>query len=228
VFTWQFILLTVVHTAGSEGLSSLDIATSSSLSTLTATEEGEYRKDNVSETHDTDSSDESDDETLVLIVSAGVEITIDTTAAQVGGGVGVSVRVVGRVFGRVVFRRVAGVGSGAGWNILLELFGGLLGTVDTTAFGAFLKSVGDVIRDQFGDLRDLLWINVQGGSDNLSGQTKESLSDLVYTWERIAEEGEEGHRFAGVVIFKVNGTLREESGLVCLDLVEDEFGTVLR
>ena len=50
----------------------------------------------------------------------------------------------------------------------------------------------------------------------------------LYTWERIAEEGEEGHRFAGVVKLKVNGTLREDGGLVCRDHVENEFGTVLR
>ena len=52
--------------------------------------------------------------------------------------------------------------------------------------------------------------------------------DLRDTRERIPKEGDEGHRFAMVVVLKVDGTLREESGLVCLDLVEDEFGTILR
>lgn len=49
-----------------------------------------------------------------------------------------------------------------------------------------------------------------------------------YTWERILEERDEGHRFAMVVVLKVDGALREESRLVCLDLVEDEFATILR
>ena len=48
------------------------------------------------------------------------------------------------------------------------------------------------------------------------------------TRERVTEERNEGHRFAVVVELKVDGTLREESGLVGPDLVVDEFGTVLR
>lgn len=52
--------------------------------------------------------------------------------------------------------------------------------------------------------------------------------DSRYTRERIPKEGNEGHRVAIVVVLEVDGTLREESGLVCLDLVEDESGTVLR
>ena len=51
---------------------------------------------------------------------------------------------------------------------------------------------------------------------------------LPDTRERVAEERDEGHRFTVVVELKVDGTLREESGLVGLDLVEDELGTVLR
>ena len=31
-----------------------------------------------------------------------------------------------------------------------------------------------------------------------------------------------------IVILKVDGALREESGLVCLDLIENEFGAILR
>lgn len=49
-----------------------------------------------------------------------------------------------------------------------------------------------------------------------------------YTRERIAKERDESDRFAIVVVLKVDGTLREESGLVCLEFVEDEFATVLR
>ena len=116
---WQFILFTVIHAAGSKGLSSPDIATSSSLSTLTATEEGDCGKDNVPESHNTDGSDESDDETLVLIVFAKVEVSHRTfvaasinVAANVGfGAVGAGRVIVGR--GRV------GVGSGPDWDVLL-------------------------------------------------------------------------------------------------------------
>ena len=50
----------------------------------------------------------------------------------------------------------------------------------------------------------------------------------LYTWERIAEERGEGNGFAMVVVLEVDGALREESGLVCVDFVEDEFTTVLR
>jgi len=120
VFGWQFILLTVVHAIGSEGLSSLDIATSSSLSTLTAAEEGERGKANQSETQDTGGGGESDDETFVLTASARVEAT------RCGG---------------------VGVGSGPDWDILLKLLGGLTGAVDATSFGTFLKSEGDGIGD---------------------------------------------------------------------------------
>ena len=49
-----------------------------------------------------------------------------------------------------------------------------------------------------------------------------------YTWERIPKERDEGHRFAIIVVLEVDGTLREDSGLVCLEFVEDEFATVLR
>ena len=51
---------------------------------------------------------------------------------------------------------------------------------------------------------------------------------LPDAWERITEESNEGHWFALSVIFKVDGTLREESGLIGLDLIEDELATILR
>jgi hypothetical protein len=86
VSAWQFILLTIVHATRSKGLSSLDVATSSSLSTLTATEEGKCGKDDVSETHNTDGSDESDDETLVLTVFAKVEVTLHAVVVVAGSG----------------------------------------------------------------------------------------------------------------------------------------------
>lgn len=83
----QFILLTVIHAAGSKGLSSPNIATGSSLSTATAaTEEGDCGKGNVPETHNTDGSDEPDDETLILIAFARAEVTVHTVAI---GGVSV-------------------------------------------------------------------------------------------------------------------------------------------
>jgi len=98
VLVWQFILFAVIHAAGSKGLSSPNIATSSSLSTPTAaTEEGDCGKGNVPETHDTDGSDEPNDETLVLIAFARVEVTVHTV---VGGGVSVEVGV--DVVGRVI------------------------------------------------------------------------------------------------------------------------------
>jgi len=90
VLAWQFILLAVIHAARSKGLSSPNIATSSSLSTPTAAEEGDRGKDNVPETHNTDGSDEPNDETLVLIALVKVEVTVHTVAV---GGVGVEVGV---------------------------------------------------------------------------------------------------------------------------------------
>jgi hypothetical protein len=159
VVAWQFVLLTVVHATGSEGLPGLDVATSGSLSTLTATDEGERAKDEVTESHDTDGGDESDDKTLVRIVVARVEVTLHVTvdvAGRVGvggvgvvgvvvsgGGVGVAIGSGGVGVGVVIGR----VGRGPGRNVRLELVGGLTGTGDTTTFGAFLKSVGDVVRD---------------------------------------------------------------------------------
>ena len=123
-FAWQFVLLAVIHATGSEGLSSLDIATSGSLSTLTPTEEGKCGEDDVSETHYTHGDDESDNEILVLA-------TTTTTLAEVD----------------VTLRVVARSAIGPAWDALLELLGGLVCTVDPTTFGTLFESVGDVIRD---------------------------------------------------------------------------------
>ena len=96
LIAWQFILLTVIHSARSKGFPSPDITTSSALSTLATTEEGEDGEDDVSEAHDTDSGDKSDDEALVL-VSCQVEVAIHIAAVADGvgsvgaGGCGVSV-----------------------------------------------------------------------------------------------------------------------------------------
>lgn len=49
----------------------------------------------------------------------------------------------------------------------------------------------------------------------------------LYTWERVPEEGDEGNRFTTVVELEMDGTLREESGLVGKDLVEDELSAIL-
>jgi hypothetical protein len=68
------------------------------------------------------------------------------------------------------------------------------------------------------------WLK-RGVSDVGKGDKGKVLLD---TWERITEESDEGHRFAVVVVLKVDGTLREEGGLVGCDLVEDEFGTIFR
>jgi hypothetical protein len=38
-------------------------------------------------------------------------------------------------------------GRGPRWDVLLQLLGGLAGTVDSAAFGAFFESEGDVIGD---------------------------------------------------------------------------------
>lgn len=51
---------------------------------------------------------------------------------------------------------------------------------------------------------------------------------LPDAWERIAEESNEGHRLTLGVVLEVDGTLREESGLVGLDLIENKFAAVLR
>lgn len=153
----QFILLTVVHATGSEGLSGPDITTSSTLSTLAATEEGEETKDDVSETQDTDSGDESNDEALVLVILAKVEVALHITAVAevvaegvVSGGVGGVARVVvsgGRVRRGGVRRSVGRVGRGPGRGVFLELPSGLITTRDIATSGTFLKSEGDVIGD---------------------------------------------------------------------------------
>ena len=63
----------------------------------------------------------------------------------------------------------------------------------------------------------------------VSGVRKRDRGNVLPdTWERVAEERNEGYRFAVVVELEVDGTLREEGGLVGPDLVEDEFGTVFR
>jgi len=125
VIAVQFILLAVVHATGSEGLSGLDVATSPRLCTLAATEEGECGDDDISESHNSDGSDEPDNETLVLAVFTFAEVEV-TRHTRVGRSI------VGRI----------GV-----WDILLKLLGGLTGAVDATAFGTLFEGKGDVIRD---------------------------------------------------------------------------------
>lgn len=49
----------------------------------------------------------------------------------------------------------------------------------------------------------------------------------LYAWERITEEGNEGDGVAAVIVLEMDGTLGEESGLVCKDLVEDELSAIL-
>jgi len=237
----QFILLTVVHANATrgKGLSCPDIATSSTLSTLAATEEGEDGKDDVSESHDTDSGDKSDDEALVLAVHAEIAfhaiavaeivaegVSVGGCGGGISGGCGAVSVAIGGSQGRVR-GCVVGIGSGPGWDILLELFGGLIATGDFTACGAFLKSECDVIGDLISNLFDLRLVDAKSSRENIGGETKESLSDLVYAWERVSEEGDEGYRLTTVVVLKMDGTLGEESGLVSEDLVEDELSAVL-
>lgn len=49
----------------------------------------------------------------------------------------------------------------------------------------------------------------------------------LYAWERVPEEGDEGDGLTTVVELEMDGTLREESGLILEDFVEDELSTVL-
>jgi hypothetical protein len=74
---------------------------------------------------------------------------------------------------------------------------------------------------------DLRHIDAKSSRDNISGEAEESLSDRIYAWERIPEEGDEGNGHTTVVVFKMDGTLREESGLVCKNLVKDVLSAVL-
>ena len=169
MFTGQFVLLAVVHATRSKGLTGPDITTSRTLSALASAEQGESGKNDVSESHDTDSSDETDDETLILVVSSRAEVTIHiiTIADGIGGvgsgggsvsvGVGsVSICVGISGCGVVIAGRrghgrvrgsVGGVGRGPGRDEALELLGRLTCTADFTACGAFLKGEGDIIRD---------------------------------------------------------------------------------
>lgn len=81
-----------------------------------------------------------------MIVFAKVEVTLH--AAVVCAGIGEGVVGVGFGVGRVgVVGRGVGVGSGSTWDVLLKLLSRLTGTVEATAFGAFLKSEGDIIGD---------------------------------------------------------------------------------
>lgn len=110
-FGWGFILLTVVHATRGKVLSSLDIATSRSLPTPTATEEGDCSKNDVSEAHYANGSDESNDETFVVTGFFRVEIALHVSFVDGGVAAGSAVG--------------AGVGAGPAWDVLLELVSGL-------------------------------------------------------------------------------------------------------
>lgn len=171
MLAWQLILLAVVHATRSEALPCPDITTSSTLSTLAAADEGEDGKDNVSESHDTNGGNKSNDEALVLIVTSQVDIArhiiavtdgvgsiglgegavvgVGGAVGGGGGGSGVGIRVVGAGGSDQgsVTGGVGGVGRGPRGDKRLELFSGLISTADATTRGAFLKSEGDVIGD---------------------------------------------------------------------------------
>lgn len=132
----RFILLAVVHAAGSKGLSSPDIVTRPPPLTLATTEDDECSEGDVPETHDSDSNDEADGETVVLTVFDRVEVALHT--AVTGGGVAF---VAGG--GRI------GAGSSLGWDCPLKLFGWLAGTVEATPLDAFFDGEGNVIRDLY-------------------------------------------------------------------------------
>jgi len=207
--TRRFVLLTVVHATGSKGLPSPDIVTRRSLPTSVAAEDDECSKGNEPETHGNDGNDETDDETVVLTTFTGVEVTLHTVVIS-----GVDVALVGG--GGWI-----GTGSRLGWVSLLT------GTVDATAFGAFFNGEGDVIRDGIEIFLDVGLTDAKSSGKDVRGQIMESLSDLGNTWERITEARDEGCRFTLVVVLEVDSTHREESGLVCFDLVIYESGTVL-
>lgn len=128
----RFILLTVVHATGSEGLPSPDIVTTESLPTLAAAEDDECSEGNEPETHDT-SNGEADDETVVLTLFTRVEATlhgvvfggVDTAFIDGGGG-------------------WIGAGSRPGWVCLLT--SGLTGMVEATTLDTFCDGEGNVIR----------------------------------------------------------------------------------
>jgi len=169
-------------------------------------------------------------------IKAGAIGVIGAIGAGVGvGGVHVRVRTgvgVGDVQGGRgqggVGGRVGRVGRRSRCNKTLELLGGLVGTADSTTLSTFLEGEGNVIGDLSGDLFDLGLVDAKSSRENIRGETEESLSDLVYAWERIAEEGDEGDRLTTVVIFVMDGTHREEGCLVGKDLIVDELSTILR
>jgi len=251
MLAWQFILLAVVHATRGEALPCPNVTTSSTLSTLAATDEGEDGEDNVSESHRTDSGNKSNDEALVLIVTSQVDVArhiiavtdgvssiglgegavvgVGGAVVGIGSGSGVGIRVIGAGGSDQgsVTGGVGGVGRRPSGDKRLELFSGLITTGDFTACGALLKSEGDVIGDLFSNLLDFGLVDAKSSRENIRGETEESLSDLVYAWERIPEEGDEGHRIATVIVFKMDGALREESSLVGEDLVEDVLGSIL-
>jgi hypothetical protein len=71
-------------------------------------------------------------------------------------------------------------------------------------------------------------IDAKSSGIDVRGQIMKSLSDLGNAWVRIAEARDEGCKFTMVVVLKVDSTHREESGLVCFDLVVYKSSTVLR
>ena len=67
-FVWKLVLLAVVHTTGSEGLSGLDVAASGPLPA--SPQEDDRGDDDDSDAHYTNGNDEADAEGFVLTVSA--------------------------------------------------------------------------------------------------------------------------------------------------------------
>jgi hypothetical protein len=208
----RVILLTVVHAAGSKGLPSPDIVARAPPPTLAA-EDDECSEGKVPETHDSDSNDEADGETVVLTIFARVEVTLRNVVTGIvfvdGGG-------------------WIGAGGGLGCDFVLKLFIGLTATGDVTAFGAFFDGQGNVIRDHIRIFLYVGCLDAKSSADDLSGKTKKSLSDLVNARERICEARNESYTFTMGVVLEVDSTLREESGVVCRDLIVYEPGIVLR
>lgn len=126
-------LLAVVHAAGCKRLSSPDIVTRAYPLTLAATEDDECSEGNVPETHDGDSNDEADGETVVLTICVRLEVGFHIVVTD----------------GVVAFDGRGWIRAGSGRGRPLKLFSGLTVTVDATAFGAFFDGEGNIVGDLY-------------------------------------------------------------------------------
>jgi len=118
--------------------------------------------------------------------------------------------------------------EGVSFDPGLELGRGLFTPLEVTLLETPVDADGQVVRDTFGNVDNLLNTDIsESGSDNIRGETEESLGNLTGTGVLVVKSGDESKRFTPSVDLEMDRTLGEDGSLTWSQSVADESSTVL-